>query len=585
MAIGRANKRKAPVASVRRSQTISTYGIGSLIPVASESFIMMGQDSWPPKWINDPDNWIIENSFARALGKAHFVLPPDGDYFPLPVRRFPEWASCSKCRKLAPWYFLAAQNMNGEKINTCRFCSAEDANLVTSRFVAACAAGHIRDFPYFPWVHNDFSSEISFQDDEKHSLSLHVNPKDDSLRGMTVKCTCGQERTLEGALGRGTLALLCKGETPWLAEGSNNDCGERLVGLQRGATRVWQAETRSTISIDKAASPLEEEVTKNLEKLKNFSPELLLQVIPGFFPNEDPDKVLQIFQSLTKENDTSEQMSLALGLRQEEYDALQSDRPETFNHQTFVCYPQILEEDECEFTKISLTSQVPRMKEVRALVGFSRVDQSEDSKKHPPLSSNSNENWVPAIEAFGEGLFVRLDPKAVSKWENSAFAQDRAHQINYPAGQLGDNPLVTPRRLLLHSLSHALLNELALNTGYPASSISERVYDYADQCGILLYTATSDAAGSLGGLCAQGSSENLIKILGNAIQHARWCSADPVCIESSVHGVNNSNLAACHYCMLAPEVSCEHQNLHLDRACLVGTPDSPEAGFFSHLIV
>ena len=500
------------------------------------------------------------------------------------MKRFPEWASCSKCRKLAPWRFLAAQNMDGEQINICRFCATEDANLVTSRFVAACAAGHIRDFPYFPWVHNDFSSEISFQNDREHSLSLHVNPKDDSLRGMTVKCACGRERTLEGALGRGTLKLLCKGDTPWLDGVPNGDCGERLVGLQRGATRVWQSETRSTISIDKSASPLEEDVTKNLDKLRKSPPEFLPQLIQILFEGENYEEVERIFKSLTKESDTSERISLSMELRQEEYDALQSKRPEISSRQTFVCHPEVFEKSTRELTKLSLTSQVPRLKEIRALVGFSRVDPSEDSQKHSPLSGNGNENWLPAIEAFGEGLFIRLDPTAVSQWEKSPFALDRARQINYPGHQIGDNPLVTPRRLLLHSLSHALLNELALNTGYPASSISERVYDHADQCGILLYTATSDAAGSLGGLCAQGSSQNLIKILGNAIQHARWYSADPVCIESSVHGVNNSNLAACHYCMLAPEVSCEHQNLHLDRACLIGTPDDSTGGFFSHLI-
>ena len=98
-----------------------------------------------------------------------------------------------------------------------------------------------------------------------------------------------------------------------------------------------------------------------------------------------------------------------------------------------------------------------------------------------------------------------------------------------------------------------------------------------------LYTAGTDSAGSLGGLAALGTPKKVQSILMGALETARWCTADPVCIESGVRGLDSLNLAACHYCMFVPEVSCEHNNVLLDRALLIGTPDDPEMGFFSGL--
>ena len=57
---------------------------------------------------------------------------------------------------------------------------------------------------------------------------------------------------------------------------------------------------------------------------------------------------------------------------------------------------------------------------------------------------------------------------------------------------------------LLHSLSHLLITAVSLECGYPASSIRERVYALEAGYGILLYTGTPDAEGTLGGLVEAG---------------------------------------------------------------------------------
>ena len=102
--------------------------------------------------------------------------------------------------------------------------------------------------------------------------------------------------------------------------------------------------------------------------------------------------------------------------------------------------------------------------------------------------------------------------------------------------------------------------------------------------GALIYTSTTDADGTLGGLARQGQPRRFEEVLLGAIRELQWCASDPLCIEGKSAVAESMNLAACHACMLAPETSCEHFNQMLDRALLVGTPEEPGIGYFSSLL-
>jgi hypothetical protein len=104
-------------------------------------------------------------------------------------------------------------------------------------------------------------------------------------------------------------------------------------------------------------------------------------------------------------------------------------------------------------------------------------------------------------------------------------------------------------------------------------------------CGLLIYTATSDSAGSFGGVAAQAESSRLDVALAEALERSSWCSGDPLCVEADAAGVDALNLAACHACVLLPEVSCEEMNVFLDRALLMGTPTNASIGYFSRAAV
>ena len=102
-------------------------------------------------------------------------------------------------------------------------------------------------------------------------------------------------------------------------------------------------------------------------------------------------------------------------------------------------------------------------------------------------------------------------------------------------------------------------------------------------CGVLIYTASGDSEGSLGGLVRQGEPGRLEDTILAAIHNAEWCSSDPICIQSPGQGPESCNLAACHNCALLPETCCECGNRLLDRGTIVGVLENEDIGYFSEL--
>lgn len=196
----------------------------------------------------------------------------------------------------------------------------------------------------------------------------------------------------------------------------------------------------------------------------------------------------------------------------------------------------------------------------------------------------------------GEGIFVRLREDTLQTWEQQRVVRQleqeflqahcawrRVRNQNPPeAGFPGI------RLILLHSLSHALMRQIALECGYTAASVRERLYcrgvgqEHGPMAGILIYTAASDSEGTLGGLVQLGQPVSLGRQIQQALESMRLCGSDPLCSEHSpttdgrgVHG------ACCHACLFAPETSCERGNRFLDRSTLVGTFAARATAFFS----
>ena len=126
-----------------------------------------------------------------------------------------------------------------------------------------------------------------------------------------------------------------------------------------------------------------------------------------------------------------------------------------------------------------------------------------------------------------------------------------------------------------------LLTAVSLECGYPASSIRERVYALESGYGILLYTGSPDAEGTLGGLVE--AADRIGEYLRQALDLGRLCANDPVCAHHQPDNQEEERLllgAACHGCLLLSESSCEKRNDFLDRALVIPTVDEGDAAFF-----
>ena len=267
----------------------------------------------------------------------------------------------------------------------------------------------------------------------------------------------------------------------------------------------------------------------------------------------------------------------------------------------------VISEEQLEATpllsdQLNKLVQVTRLREVRALRGFTRIAAPMGSDPYHIRCApiwRGDTNWLPAVEVRGEGVYIELDKVKVAAWEQRPAVHRRIgvlHQnIQDAHSQRGLPPadpdaLPSARYVLAHTLAHLLIKQMSLECGYSSASLRERLYVFdgrtgtgvgqAKSAGLLIYTSTSDADGTLGGLVRQGIPRRMEELFRSALEGARWCSSDPLCIESTGQGADARNLSACHACCLLSETSCENGNRDLDRGLLVGTQNEPKIAFF-----
>ena len=246
------------------------------------------------------------------------------------------------------------------------------------------------------------------------------------------------------------------------------------------------------------------------------------------------------------------------------------------------------------FDGIKTVIQLHRLREVLALIGFTRFEavtpdihgEYETDVERAHIAEEPQ--WFPAVENRGEGLFFQLHAVAVNSWLGRPAVKQRlddlatGHQL-WKTDRNSERPFPGGTYVLLHTLSHLLIQSLAMRCGYPPSSIRERIYadGEAERYGILLYTGSPDAEGTLGGLVQE--ARHLEDHLTQALRMSALCSDDPICAQHApgesmegrwLHG------AACHGCVLVAETSCEMRNDYLDRALVVPTLGVPDAAFF-----
>ena len=597
--------------SVRQSQVITTYGPGALIDLPAHSAIVGGLDTWP-KTLQE----IAEPRLSHILQRITDVTAPKL-YAPPPAPSEP-WAPSTGIGawRFPEWFVVQERTRTGgeggSRPQSRRLVQRkaldergkfEGLPVVPTRFVRACPRGHVDDLDWYAFVHGAGSPC-------RRQLWLDERGTTGGLGELTVRCECGKSRNLSDASDIGANALgKCRGTRPWLGRNMNEECEQMSRLLIRTATNAYFPQVASVLSLPDTGAKVQEAVMGEWEVLQAVTDAGLLttfKAIPKVAQALEPFDDEQVLRAIDEVRSGAGQ---ARPPKEAELEALLSanegygdEPPMDANFHACRLPETAWRTDTPNGARIASVVQLHRLREVLALFGFTRLD-AVTPDIHGDFESDVmraeialEPQWFPAVENRGEGVFVELAASEVADWLKRSAVADRVLRLKRGyelwqerrQAQNAQRPFPGGPYVLLHTLAHLLVQTLALRCGYPASSIRERIYAEetfaGERYGILLYTGTPDAEGTLGGLVQQG--RHIEDHLDDALRSAALCSNDPICAQHApdedATGLASRHLhgAACHGCSLIAETSCEMRNDFLDRALVVPVLGLEDAAFF-----
>lgn len=601
-----------PHGQIRQSQLITSFGPGAMMDLPNYSVLVGGLDSW-----SQGGEEIIEPRLVDKLKELFdpplqalklYSPPPDHDDPTAPPTgitawRFPEWFITQDVdRGGSIGYFRPRMLLHRSRLTNQKYFVDDEKkkrSVVPVRFVRACRNGHIGDLDWYSFVHEG-------ETDCRRQLWIEERGTSGDLAEVWVRCECGRgERSMAqaadmslGALGR------CNGARPWLGPYANESCGEPNRLLIRTASNAYFPQLMSAISLPDRHEDLRNAVesvwdfigeVEDIDMLKYERKKSKVHATLDAFKDEE------VYAEIKVRRGESTQSSKSI--KQAEMETLIASKTELGD-----------DKPDGKFFARTLPSEiwnkpwmsdvervvlVHRLCEVMAQVGFTRFEavspdidgELEMGVRRASLAREIS--WLPAIENRGEGIFIQFKKEAVQQWASRKDVQSRGQRLltGYEAWQ--DEHSGASKKfveaggllpyVLFHSFSHLLITAVSLECGYPASSIRERIYTIPDVgYGVLLYTGSSDAEGTLGGLVQVG--RRIHEHIYNALEMGELCSNDPVCAQhepSNPHEHRFLHGAACHGCLLISETSCEQHNEFLDRALVVPTVDNLDVEFFS----
>ena len=536
----------------------------------------------------------------------------------IPTFRFPRWYRCPNC------WLLRRVKANASENDSALFCKSPikfDPNrkgltcsdrkngtrMLPIRFVVACENGHIMDFPWIEWAHKDTKMC------DNPILFYKTSPRA-SLASTSVLCyNCKSKPVhLSGVSSReanknplfNIFNDKCPGTSPWLGETCKDEnCDAKLlVTVLKGASDTYFPETRTSLFIPnrdnkihikviekqkdgifkKTATISPSDDLKNLGKLGDINYEFVksLAVVEGFEYDSFKNTV-ENFRS--EQNSETNPETIEVDYKLSEYNTIIGER---FSDEQIDDFDHIHMEMENYDPKIknifSKIIKINKLKVTKAPIGFKRINLESSNKNLGKFFNPEKKiDWWPAIQSSGEGVFFEIDKIKLDQHINeNPNIQNKVREL-IKRNRDGETPCsnltihqLTPSFVILHTLSHLIINQLSLDAGYSLSSLSERIYCSDEEgsmmSGILIYTASDGASETLGGLVRQLKSDSLLRILVNLKEKFSVCSNDPICIESNGQGLGGLNYAACHACSLLPETSCEFMNIFLDRNLIIG---------------
>ena len=629
--------------TIRRGDVVSVNGVGSIYSFKDhfsksgnqDSLMLAGLSHWQQNMLDGdiPNEWRIDEPRLKSvLDKDYFVLPADfrdSSEDPklnrryLPYYRFPNWHYCPipTCGKMK---YLGLTSEGNQK---CSSAHKSEKSLIPVRFIVICNDGHIDDFPFFKWTHKKTKPIRDNPEKEncekKHLVYQAGKGGNNSILSVRINCSnCGSSETIAQAFtkdGRNPFSDLedngqfCTGRRPWLGSENNQDrCKNNPEVVLKNAIKVYYPVIKSSIYIPvdtKAERNIYEFLTNinhwNKIKQRIENKDKLEAWLEGYLdvPSFNHLNFKDVMKAILEKEKNENKLNLET--------VKEDDEAYKFQEYKYIKNPETTENSHLELSikKRSINEYgilskyfsniflVDRLTETRVQRGFTRskpFEEGSDNKMIQELTTDNSIRWLPATVVKGEGIFFEFNLAKIKEWENKfdfkylLEIKKRYDDLRKLRG-LNEEINIRNKYFLIHTFAHLMINQLSYSCGYGSSSLRERVYcneksDENEMQGVLIYTASGDSEGSLGGLVREGEPQNLSRIVKKMLHKANVCSYDPVCLDHKQQGLNGTNASACHACSFLSETSCEQSNQLLDRTTIIGDVRHNSTGYFQDLI-
>ena len=457
---------------LRPNQIITTFGPGAIVDAVKDSVTVLDINYWKEK-----GKKIIDGRLASYLGVDCFYMPRTSYSGDVPVVSFPYIHVCSnlKCGRL----FDMRDNFDLDCY--LRFgvnCPDCHKPAYPSRFITICENGHMDDFPWSWWVHRGATNC-------KGQLRMYSTGNTSTLADMWVECKlCGAKRSMSGATqGDNFSDLHCMGHHPFRPRSRNERCDKKVIPSQRGASNVYFSVSRSAISIPPWVNPLYNLIDEHLHDIE------LLKDVMG------DDGITAAYKKYFAERYSREEFDEALTrrlsnitefkeIKQMEYDAIthHNDPAYASNKKHFKA-----EEDSLpEYLKpyFSRIIRITRLREVKVLLGFTRVDAPDPDADAQTnivyLNKGKTEKWLPAAEVNGEGVFIEFNKAALSRWLDipSVKALSQRYEECYEEFCVSKGWTLNIKRnaiyVLMHTFAHLLIKQMSMASGYAKHGYADK---------------------------------------------------------------------------------------------------------------
>ncbi|MGN0584506.1 MAG: DrmB family protein, partial [Ruminococcus sp.] len=395
---------KISVGDIRKTQLITTFGVGSIVDFKDDTVIIAATDDWD---YNTGDNEEVE---SRKIFNENLSVITGAEYFLMPRTRqstnsfskeknipsyvFPEKLHCSRCGNIYDF-----RELNTKERHKCPQCKN---NLTASRFITVCPKGHMDDFPYDWWVHNGNPCPSGIKSPRIRMINIYNRTDIDSLR---LECTeCKATRSMVQVFSENALSeFRCTCKHPHFKDPyarAQYGCHEKMRARLRSASGVYFPITKSALLIPPWSKKVVNCIQKHYSILKSVDEDKIANAIRTVLHGVSitDDEIIFSWKAVKNSMEQRQQRS-ELSVYENEYAILSKEENQSADN--FKSYSSIVPEKYKPYFDQLVV--IEKLTVTQAFTGFTRIIRNETNTV--PVSQYPKP-WLPAVELNGEGIFI-----------------------------------------------------------------------------------------------------------------------------------------------------------------------------------